>query len=558
MGRAPPVLSSVIGGELWRTNAERIYEYLRRDMTDARRQRLLVYPDTGSGHIQRTVPLIYRLARELSTLYLRKPARLWKGLTEAQSKIMRAEYVRKKVNRRFRTAQEHLSVLCNATVWVWLTSTGYRLIVPPVHQQWVVMQTIEGQDIEDVAEWWLRLPVPVEGRIYYALACITPTRATWEDGPSKKWRGVGIWTKDGSNPFGRIPVALMRGSDPGDGTVFAPVPQDLLDAQRAANHDFTDNGEVRRKQGFGQAYLSGVSASEAKKIQVGPEKVVGLKDKDAKFGFASPQPDLAGATLSLKEYLSFVIATNGMNPATVMKSAGITALAKIIEIMDREVERIRAVDEFEAAEQTVFELMAMAMHIHNGYADVVPFEDIEVAVEYREPIQPADPTSDAQAKAQRIGLKLDSSASILATEKGISIEEGQALAKLNDELQRELVGSATPAPEAAADTPTPAPDASVETQTPAPTDGGPPNLAAGGEVQKAALNGAQVAELKATVVDCANGLIPPATAKAIILAAYPISGADVDAMLSPLDGFVPRAAVTVPAPPKAPAEEVTA
>ena len=80
----------------------------------------------------------------------------------------------------------------------------------------------------------------------------------------------------------------------------------------------------------------------------------------------------------------------------------------------------------------------------------------------------------------------------------------------------------------------------------------PPGLAvsAGSDVQKQALNGAQVAELRTVIDAVAQGLIPAATAKAIILAAYPLDVASVDAMLSPLDGFVPRAAAPASLPPE--------
>lgn len=542
MARSIPVGLTIVGGETWRTDAKYIYAYLRRDMSDARNQRIKVYPDTGAGHIQRTVPLIYRLARELSTLYLRKPGRRLKGATADQSKVYLDHLKRAQMNRRLRSAQEHLSVLQSATVWVWLTETGYTLKVIPIHQQWVVMRSIEGQDVEDVAEWYLRIPVPVEGTIHYATARITSTSAWWIDGPSKQWKNAPMWAADGSNPFGRIPVALLRGADPGDGTVFPPVPQDLLDAQRAVNHDFTDIGEVRRKQGFGQAWMAGVSPSDAKKIQVGPERTVGLKDKDAKFAFASPQPDLEGSTQSLRAFLEMVIATNGMNPATVMKSAGITALAKIIEILDREVERIRAVDEFEAAEQTLYELIALALKAHNGGREVLPVEGVEVEVHYREPITPADPTSDAQAKAQRKQMNLDSSASILSDEKAIDIEDAQEIVKRNRKLDAELAVASSAPTDAPADKPDQDGDKAAKQN---PLDAAQPST----DVQKEAMNGAQTDSMRTIVTDATAGLISARSARAMLRAAFPSTDtAIIDEMLADVGSFVPKSKEPAKAP----------
>lgn len=429
--------------QTWRDDAEVIYQYLRRDMTDAYNERIRVYPDTGEGHIQRTVALTYRLSRELSTLYLRPCLRQWVGLSPSELVVMEAEYQAKKVNRRLRTAQEQQSVLANATIWVWPNGTSdrdYKLIVPPIHTQWITPKGLLAQEVEDIAEWRVLFPIPSERGCEYAMALVTPTKAVWESGP-KDWVGKGIWMADGSNPFGRIPVTLIRSMDPAPGEFLSPIPQDIRDAQRAVNHDHTDVGEVRRKQGFGQAYCEGVSPAEAKKIKVGPEKVVGLP-AGAKFGFASANPDLAGSVESIRAYSEMVIATNGMNPATVMKSAGITALAKIIEIQDREVERIRSVDEFAAAEQDLAELIALALKHRNGGKAVItsPFT---VKVTHREPIQPADPTSAAQAATQDIGNNLETAATILAERKGMSIDDAEKRVLANAEFNAKLKASSS-------------------------------------------------------------------------------------------------------------------
>jgi lambda family phage portal protein len=64
----------------------------------------------------------------------------------------------------------------------------------------------------------------------------------------------------------------------------------------------------------------------------------------------------------------------------------------------------------------------------------------------------------------------------------------------------------------------------------------------GDDVQKTALNGAQVDALKALASDAAAGLIPVATAKQIALAAFPIDQAAADAIFDPLDSFTPASA----------------
>lgn len=435
------------GGARWRKTAELLNQYLRREMQDAERERYRVYPLTAETQIQRTIPLIWRIARELATLYLREPARAFMGadgqaVDESTAKAIASLYKRLKVRRRLRTAQEHLSVVGNATVWVWLTSTGFKLIVPPIHDQWAFSRDVVGQDVEDVAEWRLRMPVvtdPFATSASTAMALITPGRAVWESGP-RGWAGTGIWHPDGINPFGRIPVVLLRASDPAPGEFFAPCPEDQLDAQRAVNHDFTAAGDWGRKQGFSQAVAKGLTQQQASAIEVGPESVVGIP-ADGSFTFESPKSNLAEFGGQLDSFIKLVIACSGMSPATVMKSTGITALAKIVENIDREVERQRAKDEFESGEQALYDLIQIASEIRGGGVSVLP-RDVLVEVSHREPVMPADPANDAQAKTQRIAMAVECAASIIAAEKAIGIEDAQKIALENIKRTNELRSAA--------------------------------------------------------------------------------------------------------------------
>lgn len=456
------------GGDRWRRNSELLDQYLRREMQDAEKERKRVYPKTWDTQIQRTVPIIWRIARELATLYLRPPARKFVGASASETLAIEAAYRRLKVNRRLRTAQEQMSVVNNATVWVWLTSTGFKLICPPIHNQWVWSNQVVGQDVEDVAEWRIRMPVvtdPFATSASTAMALITPTKAIWETGPSG-WAGKGIWAKDGTNPFGRIPVVIFRGSDPAPGEFLAPCPEDNLDLQRATNHDSTMLGDLARKQGYAQAVAEGLTQTQANEIEVGPESVVGVPTGGS-YSYESPEPKLVEAGTVLDNFVKLSIACNGMSPATVMKSTGITALAKIVENIDREVERQRAKDEFETGEQPLYELIQLATKIRSGGLELLP-RDIVVEVQHREPVTPADPANDAQAKTQRKAMHVESSASIIATEKAISLDDAQKIAVENQKLDDQL--EAAKAKLVAARAPAPPPDAPTTPDLPPPAN----------------------------------------------------------------------------------------
>lgn len=71
-------------------------------------------------------------------------------------------------------------------------------------------------------------------------------------------------------------------------------------------------------------------------------------------------------------------------------------------------------------------------------------------------------------------------------------------------------------------------------------------------IQASVMNGAQVASLQSLIVDAAAGKIPPESARAAILAAFPLlSSTQVDAMILPLESFEPPAPPS-PSPPELP------
>ena len=116
----------------------------------------------------------------------------------------------------------------------------------------------------------------------------------------------GIFAEDGSNPIGEVPLIQIRRSPAEPGRWFSAEPQDLLDAQRALNHDFTDLGTISRLQGFAQGYIKGMNQEQVSDLRgLGPNTFVGLWE-DAELGFASPTPDLKGYLGQVESYVRTV------------------------------------------------------------------------------------------------------------------------------------------------------------------------------------------------------------------------------------------------------------
>lgn len=531
-------------------DARALYDYLRRDMSDSDEQRKALYPVNWRLHVPRYLPGIYAFARETATSYLQRPSRSWKrpdgtALPDATVAMLEDAYSRLRVNSVMLQHDRELAVLNNATIWVQPNfRTGLaELVCTPIHDQDVEMSTPYAREEDDAAVWRYLVPIPVKGAMQPstlpAVAYVTTKEAYWESAPSTI-EGKGIWveepTEDGKypNPFGTIPVVLSRGTPPAPGRWWSPLNLDLLAMQRALNHDATDIGFIARMQGFGQPYTKGLSGGSEKEIRLGPENVIGLP-QDGDFGFASANPKLADYQAAVSEYLAQTVAMNGLNPATFLKSSGITALAKQVELMDREVYRRERVEILQRAEQRLYDVLRAVVNWQRG-ADVWP--EAVVSLEYRQPIMPADPLHHVQALERNVAMGQQGRVRARSILDGVTMDE--ALRRIEEDRDYDTRAGFGAVNVELADGTADVPDTTASAAPPA------LDVAPGSDVQRQALNGAQVAELAALIAQVATRQMPAQSARAIILAAYPLDAASVDAMIAPLAAFVPSQ--TQPAP----------
>lgn len=413
------------GSRDWRDKMRVLWQYLHRDMRDARVQRQKLYPKTWTTHVQRVVPFIWRVAREMASM---KRARTFIDATtgaplDAGTVKMINEFYRSAgVDAALTAAYGQLVTLNQATVWLFPRGEGdLRALTIAPDQQYVEMADTLATHEDDITAWNVAVPTRCDttfDKVEYSTARWTADGVTWsaefaENSPPP-------FGADGVNPFGRIPVVFLAGQDREPGTWWCHVPEDLLDAQRAINHDLTDLGHIARLQGYGQLYAAGLSPGEADRIEIGPERMIALSDPTARLDYARAQPDLKGYAEQNEQYLRAVISAEGLNPATFLKSAGITALAKKMEQLDRDAERLKYLDELEKAEQRIYDLMRGFYSFTRG-VDVLPAA--RVLVEFREPVQPADPLHDAQAIALYSQLGVVGLVASRARLDGISTEE---------------------------------------------------------------------------------------------------------------------------------------
>lgn len=533
------------GGATWRAAVRELYRYLRRDMSDARTQRTALYPKNGDKHVMRTVPFVWRIARELSSVERSRTFVNQDGshLGADIVGIIERIYRDAQIDRRMRSAHEQLVALNQSTVWVWPDGMGgVRVFMPPPHDQEVEQGVNVSLDERDLKTCWIRLATRRDvntGAVEYGVAKIEALEATWEEAFAEL-SGKPLWGLSAVNPIGQIPLVMLRGSDPSPGEWWAPVPEDLLDAQRAINHDQTDVGVIARMQGYSQPVLKGVSTESAKSLLTGPEDIIAVPET-GEFTFESPTPDLAGNVAQLEQYVRTVVSANGLNPATLMKSSGITALAKQIELIDRDTERRRHFVEFDRAEQRLYSLIRAWVNAQRGF-ELLP--DARVVVEYRDVYIPADPLHEAQAVKMFMDMGMTSAPRARAKIEGISLDEAMARCDADRAMSASMpsvqnVHNVQSAPTDAQD----AADAYATSSD----AGAPPALdAQAGDVQGSALNGAQVDSLRAIVESVVAGQLPAEAARQMILISFPVAPANVSALLASLASFEPSTPAALP------------
>lgn len=427
----------------WREDTKNLWQYLRRDFTDFEEQLEALYPNTSNTMIRQPVAFIYRLARELSTFYVRKPSRSWyqtpgmqtdgNTITEDTERMISRLYTSLGVDHYMGIMQEQLVSMGNAVCWVWPNQNGIRLLVTPPHHNEVIMSDPSSGHIRDVEQWNVMIPAGTEslmGSVQYAVAAITKETAVWITAPDGT-SGQGIWREDGSNPYGIIPVLPMRSGEPMPGLFFAPAPQDLLAAQRALCLNSTDVNHCARMQSYGQAVVVGTNKQFTESVELGPDTIVGLPDPEQDFKYVNSKAELHQYMDVTASYARTVSTLNGLNPATLVKesSASITAVAKQYDLLDRETERSRNMTQFWHAEDSLYYLLRRVKNVEEG-AEVLPPARVEIS--YHDPVKPIlDPLHGAQARRLAIDDGITTPAEWLAKNQGISQEEARFRVRQN-------------------------------------------------------------------------------------------------------------------------------
>lgn len=214
-----------------------------------------------------------------------------------------------------------------------------------------------------------------------------------------------ITTKDGAlvtqelpNPIGLIPIVNIANGK--DGEYWIRTGSSVTDATIQYNSMLTDLAHISRMQGFAQAYMIGTEDTLQDNVQVGTNFILRLKvdpnnPVTPQFGFASPNPDLAGTIQVMESFLSSLFTSRGLDPKIVNQkgesnrfSSGLERLLAMIEYF---VPSKSDYDTFLKAEQEIFNIVRAYINTYKGtdLLDVSGIADIPmdatVSVSFAEP-----------------------------------------------------------------------------------------------------------------------------------------------------------------------------
>ena len=559
------------GGAEWRKASAALYGRLRGMIVDVMVTLKKDYPDTYGDYTPRPSALIAWTARQIADVYKTPPAldygNVESGSPFAGEVVTAIETYRASAGVDAAMLSGHEEAVTSGNgILLWQptlqdlegggTALSVHVIVVQAHNcAWELTHHPQSTDERHVEKFWVRLPVPGEtmGSLQStALAVITKTTARWYDGPLA---GQPLWPRNGkaqasavmasdeecAKPFGQVPICVIRWCDPIPGDFLALTRADLLYQARALDAGFTAMGETDKEQGFGQWVGKKIGGTGV--VKFGRRELIDLPDEKSDLKNVAPQPNQAGSLASLEAFMRTSVATQDLNPASLLRSTAVTAEGKKLEIADRDNLRARHLPQLARVEQRNYDLMRIGLNKLRG-AQVLP--KAKVTATYQPPTMPGNDLQEVQSDERLLAMGQENPYSLYMQRKKVSSKTAKERVDENLKITRELLGGlptdGSSLKVGAAATKPPDPGAKEKpVATTAPTD----------DVQKQSLNGAQVDSMVNMFIAGAEGKLPLGTVRAAMRIAYPnAEPADVDEALRHLGNFTPR---VEPPPPGSPA-----
>lgn len=340
---------------------------------------------------------------------------------------------------------------------------------------------------------------------------------------------------DNLNPIGMIPgVAMAKDRDD---SFWATGGEDLVDGSILVNTLLTDMFSIQFMQGWGQFVITGSKGCIPETMAGGPHRAITMT-YDNKKGQAKPEvtvvnsnPPITSWMATVEQYVALLLSTNNLSPRVVAGKLDASNMASGIALMIERSDSSEDVTDAQAdmargerKEWRIYTAWHNRYHASNSldaeFALVGKLpQDIDVTAKFT----PAGEVVTEKERLENMKLKKDLGLVrqvelLMAENPGMTEEEAeQKLLKIKaeaiEQVRRELKDGSAQADGEQTET-------TDDSETPAPAAGSEV-VPTGDDVQKTALNGAQVTSMVDIVTAVAVGELPRDSAVEMIMASFP-------------------------------------
>ncbi len=419
----------------YRADSARIEQFRQLDFAtamDGELAKVIRGPD--NIHL-RYLPLINRVCNDKARHYVKRPTRVFEGLTTAQSNKLMAIYDSSGINA-FMLEAHQKAIGQNCIVLTAEPTANPRKLRL---NSWIPDEVdLESQDLleNDVRymdKLTLRVPVYRDSyTVHFARRTYTKEQAYTE----YQGKRYGVFRDDLSNPLGYIPAIAVRLITPPKGWHLPRLPLDLLSIQIGLIIGISDVENIVRLKTPGREIVTGDNAKfEASKMSASPHGIFAMNgDVDYKAVSTDPRVDryLSSIETTLKLFANF----RYIVPDAMWTTNSLTGAAKLVERADMMEDRVRSEHVWKRAEQDLLELLSDVTAIGPSALNVGS-PTVRVDYHYIEP--QTNDLQSAQSSALRFALGLGSAVELVASKEGISNVEATDLITERLARYREVV-----------------------------------------------------------------------------------------------------------------------
>lgn len=402
----------------------------------------------------RFLPLVQRWTDEVATAYDRTPHRVFGQLDPAQADKLADVYRRSGLNAAMRDALRKL--VSQNTVLLLPFPRELRTVALqsccPYEFDVTVGNPLFGSDVASLSEVCVRVPVDQapDGGLLFGKLVLRRDLAYVERDDKTRFSPYNLDPENLTNPWGQLPMVVMRTAAPPKGKFCAPVDQALLGETIAICLGHAGTDQTIKYSGFPQRIIEhGENANVTKEdlagLPIGPEHWVALPN-GAKLTAMHTQAQVAEFDRHLEMNLKTFAVLRGLPPDWFLKQYT-NIQAKAFDRHDNRLRRLRYQEPLEQAERE----LAMWVARMTNLRDAVQLPDnLTVDLRWAEWEVDADPQSAAQARAMAYKAGEDSPVKYIARRDNLTEAEAQAVLQANLAQVKVLGGTAEPATGAAA------------------------------------------------------------------------------------------------------------